>query len=67
MGNPVMMVLPSAIIGILLYLFMIFVLGQNKVVAEKRSILSSAVILIYMVSFGHDLPNLIADTFNIVF
>lgn len=67
MENHMMMVLHSAIIGILLYVFMIFVLGQNKVVAEKRSILSSAVILIYMVSFGHDLPNLIADIFDIAF
>ena len=51
-----MMLLHSAIIGILLYLFMIFILGQNKNVAENRSILLAAVILIYMIVFGHGLP-----------
>ena len=52
-----MMLLHSAIIGILLYIFMIFILGQNKNVAENRSILLAAVILIYMILFGHGLPN----------
>jgi len=51
-----MMVLHSAIIGILLYLFMIFILGQNQIVAENRSILMAAVILAYMILFGHGLP-----------
>ena len=51
-----MMLLHSVIISILLYLFMIYVLGQNKNVAENRSILLAAVILIYMIVFGHGLP-----------
>lgn len=51
-----MMLLHSAIIGILLYIFMIFILGQNENVAENRSILLAAVILIYMIVFGHGLP-----------
>jgi len=51
-----MMVLHSLIIGVLLYLFMIFILGQNKMVAENRSILLAAMILIYMILFGHGLP-----------
>ena len=51
-----MMVLHSAIIGILLYLFMIFILGQNQIVSENRSILLSALILMYMILFGHGLP-----------
>ena len=51
-----MMLLHSAIIGVLLYLFMIFVLGQNENVAENQSILLAAVILIYMIVFGHGLP-----------
>ena len=50
------MLLHSLIIGILLYLFMIFALGQNSIVAENRSILIAAVILIYMILFGHGLP-----------
>jgi len=51
-----MMILHSVIIGFLLYLFMIFALGQNQVVAENRSILVAAIILIYMILFGHGLP-----------
>ena len=51
-----MMVLHSLIIGILLYLFMIFILGQKQIVAENRSILLAALVLIYMILFGHGLP-----------
>ncbi len=51
-----MMLLHSLIIGILLYLFMIFILGQKQIVAENRSILLSAFILVYMILFGHGLP-----------
>jgi hypothetical protein len=51
-----MMLLHSVIIGILLYLFMIFVLGQRQAVAENRSILLAALILVYMILFGHRLP-----------
>jgi ACR3 family arsenite efflux pump ArsB len=57
MENGRMMLLHSAIIGILLYLFMIFILGQKQVVAENRSILLAALILVYMILFGHGLPN----------
>jgi ACR3 family arsenite efflux pump ArsB len=56
MENGRMMVLHSAIIGFLLYLFMFFILGQNQIVSENRSILLAAVILIYMILFGHGLP-----------
>lgn len=56
MENGLMMVLHSLIIGILLYLFMIFVLGQKQIVAENRSILLAAFVLIYMILFGHGLP-----------
>ena len=51
-----MMFLHAIIIGIFLFLFMVFVLGQKKVVAENRSILISAFILIYMILFGHSFP-----------
>ena len=51
------MLMHSAIIGILLYLFMIFILGQKQVVAENRSILLAALILVYMILFGHGLPS----------
>lgn len=56
MENGRMMVLHSVIIGILLYVFMIFMLGQKQSVAENRSILLAALILIYMILFGHGLP-----------
>jgi high-affinity Fe2+/Pb2+ permease len=52
-----MMLLHSVIIGILLYIFMIFILGQKQVVAENRSILLAALILAYMILYGHRLPN----------
>lgn len=51
-----MMILHSVIIGILLYLFMIFILGQKQNVAENRSILLAGLILVYMILFGHGLP-----------
>ena len=50
------MLMHSAIIGILLYLFMIFILGQKQVVAENRSILLASFVLVYMILFGHGLP-----------
>ena len=56
MENGRMMLLHSVIIGILLYVFMIFVLGQKQHVAENRSILIAAIILVYMILFGHGLP-----------
>jgi hypothetical protein len=54
-----MMLLHSLIIGVLLYLFMYYILGQRQMVAENRSILLSAFILIYMILFGHGLPRTI--------
>jgi hypothetical protein len=35
---------------------MVFILGQSPIVAENRSILIAAVVLIYMILFGHGLP-----------
>jgi hypothetical protein len=57
MENGRMMLVHSVIIGILLYIFMVFILGQQQVVAETRSILFAALILVYMILFGHGLPN----------
>jgi hypothetical protein len=51
-----MMLLHSFVIGVLLYLFMFFVLRQRQAVAENRSILLAAIVLIYMILFGHRLP-----------
>jgi len=51
-----MMLLHSIIIGLILYLIMVFLLKQDKSVAENRSILIASMILIYMILFGHGLP-----------
>ena len=50
------MILHAIIIGIVLYLIMIYALGQNQVKAETRSALLAALALIYMLLFGHKLP-----------
>ena len=59
-----MMLLHSVIIGILLYLFMFYILGQEQPVAENRSILLASLVLIYMILFGHGMPT---STINNVF
>ena len=56
MENGLMMLFHSLIIGILLYLLMFYILGQRQIVSENRSILIAAVVLIYMILFGHRLP-----------
>jgi hypothetical protein len=50
------MLLHSAIIGVILYVVMVYVLKQRQVVAENRSIVLAAVVLIYMIMFGHGMP-----------
>ena len=50
------MLLHSAIIGVLLYLLMVYVLGQKPAVAENRSLVLAALALVYMIMFGHGLP-----------
>lgn len=52
----IMMLMHSVIIGIVLFIIMFFVLGQKQIVAETRSVLLAAVILVYMLLFGHGLP-----------
>ena len=56
MERGLMMLLHSVMIGIVLYVIMIFGLGQQQSVAENRSILIASVVLIYMILFGHGLP-----------
>lgn len=50
------MVFHSVVIGIVLYMFMTLGLGQKDTVAENRSIIIAACVLIYMILFGHGLP-----------
>ena len=56
MESGLTMILHSVIIGIALYAVMVFGIGQQKNVAENRSILLASGVLIYMIVFGHGLP-----------
>jgi hypothetical protein len=56
MENGRTMFLHAVVIGVLLYLTMTFGLGQKPIVAENRSMILAALVLIYMILFGHGLP-----------
>lgn len=56
MDRGLIMVLHAAIVAVALYAIMLVVLKQDKHVAEDRSILIGAVVLAYMVLFGHGWP-----------
>jgi TRAP-type C4-dicarboxylate transport system permease small subunit len=47
----------SAMIGAVIYMVMRYVFNQAPLVAEDRSIVIAAFVLIYMVMFGHGMPN----------
>jgi TRAP-type C4-dicarboxylate transport system permease small subunit len=46
----------SAIIGVVIYMMMRYLFNQSPFVAEDRSIVIAAFMLIYMVMFGHGMP-----------
>tara|TARA_Y100000816_G_C25567217_1_gene305946 strand:- start:158 stop:349 length:192 start_codon:yes stop_codon:yes gene_type:complete len=48
--------LHAAILGVVLYVLMVYLLKQSTPLAENRSILIAAIALIYMILFGHGLP-----------
>ena len=50
------MLFHAFVIGILLYVVMVFALKQSSAVAIDRSILIAALLLAYMILFGHGLP-----------
>jgi hypothetical protein len=56
MERGLIMLLHAIILAVLLYIIMVFVLGQRTIVAEDRSILIASLVLIYMLLFGHGLP-----------
>jgi hypothetical protein len=56
MERGLMMLLHALMVGIILYLVMVFGLNQEPAVAEDRSVLLGAVILVYMILFGHGMP-----------
>jgi uncharacterized membrane-anchored protein len=62
MERGIVMVLHSVVIGVVLYLLMVFVFNQTPRLAENRSILIASALLIYMILFGHGLPTKINKT-----
>ena len=56
MERGLMMLLHALLLGVLMYLVMVYVLKQSTRVAEDRSVLLGALVLAYMVLFGHGLP-----------
>ena len=56
MESGLTMLVHSVIIGLVLYVIMVYVLKQRRIVAENRSIVLAAIALIYMVAFGHGMP-----------
>jgi hypothetical protein len=56
MERGLMMLLHSLLIGLLLYAIMVFLMKQPARIAEDRSVLLGAIVLVYMVLFGHGLP-----------
>ena len=56
MESGLTMLVHSVIIGVILYIFMFYILKQRQPVAENRSIILAAVVLIYMIVFGHGMP-----------
>jgi hypothetical protein len=52
----IVMVAHSAFLGVIIYFAMITFFKQPKEVAEDRSLLIAAFILIYMILFGHGAP-----------
>ncbi len=55
MERGLIMLLHSMLIGIFMYMFMMYI-GNNQKMAENRSILFAALALVYMILFGHGLP-----------
>lgn len=57
MEPPHIMLLHVVLFGVLSYLIMYFALGQNYTVAMNRTLILCCVLLVYMILFGHGLPN----------
>ena len=60
MERGLVMVVHSIIIGLIAYAVMIYLLKQRPMMAENRSVLLGAVVLAYMVVFGHKAPTMSA-------
>lgn len=51
-----MMIIHAILIAIVLYVIMLYVLKQPATKAQNRSVLIGALVLVYMLVFGHGLP-----------
>lgn len=58
MERGLMMLVHSAIISAILYIVMVYAVGSHSRVAESRSLAIGAIALLYMLAFGHDLPQI---------
>jgi hypothetical protein len=57
MERGLVMFFHSILIGLVLFFIMFFLLKQPMKIAEDRSVLIGGIVLVYMVLFGHGLPN----------
>ena len=56
MERGIKMVTHAILLGVILYFLMVYLLRQSPRKAEDRSILIAALVLAYMVLFGHGAP-----------
>ena len=56
MESGLTMLMHAVIIGIVLYFVMTMLFKQRAIVAQNRSLVLAALVLIYMIAFGHGLP-----------
>ena len=56
MESGLTMLLHSVIIGLVLFVVMVYLLKQKQDVAIDRTLVISGLVLVYMVVFGHGLP-----------
>ena len=57
MENGLVMLQHAAIITIISYLILVYIMNQPRKIAGNRSLLIGSLALIYMILFGHGLPN----------
>lgn len=57
MESGLTMLMHSVVIGLVLYIIMVYVMKQKQEVAVDRTLVISGLVLVYMVAFGHGLPN----------
>ena len=57
MDNGLMMVVHSLVIALVIFVILFLILKQSKHVAIDRSIFVGSLVLLYMILFGHGLPN----------